>query len=257
MRKETGDAHISQTAEFIDYTDGEQVFEAYVSIPNGITRKSATVLLAHEWSGLNEGMRSVANRIAGIGYVCFAMDVYGKGVRGDQAGDNSHLMMPLIRNRPLLRQRLLAGLRAAVQHPSVDPSRIAALGYCFGGLCALDLARAVPPELRSVVTFHAALSPSGIHPQKPIKARILMYTVGKIVSRLPMMCWRSPGNSPRLKLIGNFIATAMPCMRSLLRGSICPTEALRTTRMPAAARGMPCAPSSPKRLNDNPPDWPV
>lgn len=174
MRNEAGDAHISLRTELIDYTDGEEVFEAYVSIPNGIAGRSATVLLAHEWSGLNEGMRRVANRIAEIGYVCFAMDVYGKGIRGDQAGDNSHLMMPLIRDRRLLRQRLLAGLRAATQHPSVDPSRIAALGYCFGGLCALDLARAVPPELRSVVTFHAALSPPGIHPQKPMKASILV-----------------------------------------------------------------------------------
>jgi dienelactone hydrolase len=148
MRNEAGDAHISLRTELIDYTDGEEVFEAYVSIPNGIAGRSATVLLAHEWSGLNEGMRRVANRIAEIGYVCFAMDVYGKGIRGDQAGDNSHLMMPLIRDRRLLRQRLLAGLRAATHillstHPESPHSDIvlaASVPLTLGALFLLSLA---------------------------------------------------------------------------------------------------------------------
>jgi hypothetical protein len=96
-----------------------------------------------------------------------------------------------------------------------------------GGLCAHDLARAVPPELRSVVTFHAALSPPEIHRQKPIKASILM-----------LHGWKD--------------RFAPPCMRSRLKGLICPTGALRTTQMPAAGRGMPCAPSSPKHLRIEP-----
>jgi hypothetical protein len=140
---------------------------------------------------------------------------------------------------------------------SLQSSRIVALGYCFGGLCALDLARAVPPELRSVVTFHAALPPSGVHPENQLRPVFSCSTAGKTVSRLLMMSRQSPGNSPRLNLIGSFIATAMPCMHARLKESICPIGASPTTRRPAAARGMPCAPSSPKRLTDSPADWPV
>ncbi|MGK9789050.1 dienelactone hydrolase family protein, partial [Salmonella enterica subsp. enterica] len=84
----------------------------------------------HEWSGLSEPIKRNADRLAALGYVCFAADVYGKGVRGDPMGDNSHLMNPMLADRALLRQRLLAGFDAAMALPGVDPARIAAVGYC-------------------------------------------------------------------------------------------------------------------------------
>jgi dienelactone hydrolase len=158
----------------LDYTDGDTVFEAYVAVPPGPPGRRPTVLLAHDWSGLNEGMRAVAGRVAALGYACFALDAYGKGVRGDQAGDNAHLMAPLMADRALLRRRLLAALAAALRHPAVDPGRVAAMGYCFGGLCALDLARAAPPELRAAVSLHGDLRPPRLGPQPPIAASVLL-----------------------------------------------------------------------------------
>jgi dienelactone hydrolase len=160
--------------ELVEYTDGVTVLEGYVARPADMTQDAPCVLLAHEWSGLNDAMRRTADRIAALGFVCFAMDVYGKGVRGDETGDNSHLMDPLMADRGLLRRRLLAGLSAAVQLPSVDSSRIAAVGYCFGGLCALDLARAAPPELRAAISFHGVLQPPRIEPRGRISASILL-----------------------------------------------------------------------------------
>lgn len=155
-----------------EYTDGDLVFAAYVS---GIQSKpTPTVLLCHEWSGLNQGMRRIADRVATLGYVCFALDVYGKGVRGEETADNSHLMGPLMENRQILRDRLLAGWSAARSHPAADPQRVVAMGYCFGGLCALDLARAAPPDLRAAISIHGVLTPPNIHPQRPITAGILI-----------------------------------------------------------------------------------
>ncbi|MFJ4292802.1 dienelactone hydrolase family protein [Cupriavidus sp. NPDC089707] len=160
--------------KFVEYTDGRTVFEGYLATQTSLAPFAPCVVLAHEWSGLNEAMLRCADRIASLGYVCFATDVYGKGIRGDQLGDNSCLMNPLLSDRALLRQRLLAGLDAARALPGVDASRMAVVGYCFGGLCALDLARAAPPHLLAAVSVHGVLQPPRIGEQAAITASILL-----------------------------------------------------------------------------------
>ncbi|SOY64380.1 putative Carboxymethylenebutenolidase; Dienelactone hydrolase family [Cupriavidus taiwanensis] len=159
----------------ITYTDGTTVFEGYVASPAGMTAsRTPCVLLAHEWSGLNAAMRRCADRFAALGYLCFAADVYGKGVRGDERGDNARLMNPLLADRRLLRRRLLAGFEAAQRLPGVNPRQMAAVGYCFGGLCALDLARAAAPGLVAAASFHGVLQPPRIGPQRRIDASVLL-----------------------------------------------------------------------------------
>lgn len=158
-----------------EYSDGERLFEGYVAEPDaGSSGPRPCVLVLHDWSGVNSSMREVAARIAALGYVAFAADVYGKGVRGGETDDNSGLMNPLVADRALLRQRLLAGFDAARHHPRVDEARMAAVGYCFGGLCALDLARAVPSGLRGVVSVHGVLVAPALGPQADIAASILL-----------------------------------------------------------------------------------
>ena len=170
-----GSAPPSLTTEFLDYEAGDgTVLEAYVARPAGQEGPRSCVLLGHDWSGPNASIRAIADRIAGLGHVAFVLDVYGKGVRGDELGDNSALMAPLLADRGLLRRRLLAGHAAASRHPAVDPGRIAVIGYCFGGLCALDLARAAPPRLRGAVSIHGVLTPPALGPQAPITAGILL-----------------------------------------------------------------------------------
>lgn len=156
------------------YTDGETRFEGYVVHPAKDTTTRPCIVLAHDWSGLTDPTRRLAERYAGLGYVCFALDVYGLGVRGDPVGDNTHLMEPLMRDRALLRRRLLAGYEAARQAPGVDAGRMAAIGYCFGGLCALDLARAAPPDLRAAVSFHGGLQAPDPAERPKIGASILL-----------------------------------------------------------------------------------
>jgi dienelactone hydrolase len=157
--------------ERCEYTDGETVFEGALSVGPGADRRPC-VLVAHAWDGRNDRFDAVADSFARDGFVGFAIDVYG--VRGSPSGDNSHLMNPLLANRALLRARLLAAYAAARAHPRVDPERIAILGYCFGGLCALDLARSTPTGLKGAISVHGPLDPPAIGTGAQIEASVLV-----------------------------------------------------------------------------------
>ncbi len=157
-----------------DYRDGETLLEGYVSLPSGGPGPRPCVLIGHAWAGLTSAMKQTADDVAALGYVAFAMDVYGKGIRGPEDADNSQLMGPLVADRALLRGRLLAGLAAAATLPEVDATRMVGLGYCFGGLCVLDLARAAPDGLRGVISVHGVLTPPELGPQGSIGASVLI-----------------------------------------------------------------------------------
>src|SRR5207249_440906 len=128
--------------------------------------------IAHQWAGIIDHERSKAEELAHQGYVGFAIDTYGQGQRGDPTGDNSHLMGPFLADRAKLRQRLMSAVTTAKKHPNVDASRIAVIGYCFGGLCALDVARSGTSEVRGVVSLHGIFAPPNLGAQPPIKAKI-------------------------------------------------------------------------------------
>lgn len=147
--------------------------ELYVSAPEGGGRKPA-VLVAHNWAGQGEPERHTADRLAALGYVGIAIDVYGKGVRGGPGEDNSALMAPYMADRALLRDRLLAAVDCAAGLPEVDANRIGFAGYCFGGLCALDLARCGTDTVKGVVSLHGIFAPPKIGPQGKIAASVLI-----------------------------------------------------------------------------------
>jgi dienelactone hydrolase len=160
--------------ERVEYWDGEVLCEGHVAVDPLSHARRPVVLIAHAWDGPNEQVLAKASDLARLGYLGFALDVYGKGIRGGASDDNTELMAPYIGDRALLRRRLLAALTAAKRHPLADRSRIAIIGYCFGGLCALDLARAAPPELQAAVSVHGSLNaPESSHTQQ-ITAKILV-----------------------------------------------------------------------------------
>lgn len=158
----------------LEYHDGGTICEGYVAYDASNGGKRPCVLIAHAWDGPNDDICAKALELAGMGYLGFALDVYGKGVRGGVHDDNSHLMAPFMNDRALLHRRLNAAFTAARRHPLTDPERMAVIGYCFGGLCALDLARSAPPGLRAAVSFHGVLQPPRPGPQASITARILI-----------------------------------------------------------------------------------
>ena len=162
--------------ETVIYKSPRRTYEGYLARPNPPQEQDILpmVVLAHDWSGLNAGIRNIADRVAGLGYICFALDVYGQGIRGDEHGDNRHLMEPLLADREELKSRLLDGVAYGLDLPGVDPKRWAAVGYCFGGLCALDLARSSPVGLRASVSVHGAFSPPPNATRQPITTSILL-----------------------------------------------------------------------------------
>lgn len=157
--------------ETFDYKDGATTCEGYVAGAGGA--KKPCVLIAHQWAGVSDHERGKAEALAQLGYVGFALDVYGKGVRGEAMADNSALMMPFLNDRAKLRARLLAAVASAKAHPSVDASRMAVMGFCFGGLCALDVARSGTGDVRGAVSVHGIFAPTGL-PAAPIKAKVLV-----------------------------------------------------------------------------------
>jgi dienelactone hydrolase len=161
------------TTANIEYPAGEVVCEGFLAHAGSPSRRPC-VAIVHAWDGINDVIRAKAQELARLGYVGLALDVYGKGVRGGVLDDNSHLMMPFLRDRGLLRERLLAGIDAARAHERIDPERILVMGYCFGGLCALDVARSGAPGVRGAISIHGVLKRPEAFPVTPIQAKVLV-----------------------------------------------------------------------------------
>lgn len=158
--------------ETIDYQDGHTTLEGFVAYSESSIPKPA-VLIAHDWSGRRAFACQAAERVAAMGYIGFALDMYGKGIvgaDGDVVG-NSALMTPLAADRALLRQRINAALHTVRELPIVDATKIAAMGYCFGGMCALELARS-GADVRGVVSIHGIFAPGNVA-NKKITAKVL------------------------------------------------------------------------------------
>lgn len=156
----------------INYVDGDTVLEAFFAFDDAIQGQRPLVLVSHAWAGRSEFTTEKARYLAKLGYVGFALDMYGKGKLGQTDEECSALMRPFVENRALLQQRILAALKTAKLLPWVDDKKIAAMGFCFGGLCVLDLARTCP-DVKGVVSFHGLLhAPSNLE-NYTISAKIL------------------------------------------------------------------------------------
>jgi len=156
----------------ISYRDGDTTCEGLLCYDASRAGPLPAVILSHAWGGRDEFVARKAKRLAWHGYAAFCLDMYGGGKQGKTVEENQALMGPFMANRAMLASRITAALNTVRGLPQVDGKRIAAMGFCFGGLCVLDLARS-GADLRGVVSFHGLLKPSGL-PQKPIKAKVLV-----------------------------------------------------------------------------------
>lgn len=127
-----------------------------MALDQSITTRRPAVLVAHAWRGQDDFARKKCDALADLGYVGFALDYYGNGTVAATTEEAESLMMPLFLDRKLLQTRLQAGFDAIKDHPMVDADRIAIIGYCFGGLAAIELYRS-GAKLRAAVSFHAVL----------------------------------------------------------------------------------------------------
>lgn len=155
----------------IEYNEGGTRLKGVVTTPE-TKAKAPGVLIAHDWSGLNEFAEQMASRLAEQGYVGFAIDMYGEGRLGTTVEEKSKLMAPVKDDRALLMRRVNAGFEAMLAQPEVDGKRTGAIGFCFGGLVVLDLARS-GADVGGVVSFHGFLDAPDKSLCKPIKAQVL------------------------------------------------------------------------------------
>ena len=163
---------MSIVSNTVVYLDGDVVLEAFFAFDDALSGRRPAVLINHTWVGRDDFVAEKATKLATLGYVGFAVDMYGKGVLGTGPEQNMKLMQPFMADRAMLQQRMKAALAAVKLMPWVDDNKIAAIGFCFGGLCSLDLAR-TGADIKGVVSFHGLLIPPGNTQSNVIKAKVL------------------------------------------------------------------------------------
>jgi dienelactone hydrolase len=158
----------------VQYRSGDTVLKGYLAYDDSIQGRRPGILVVHEWWGHNAYARKRAQMLAELGYTALAVDMYGEGKQADHPGDAGKFAGEVKKNLPLAKARFLAAMELLQQHPTVDPTRIAAIGYCFGGGIVLEMARA-GIDLDGVVSFHGSLGTANPAVPGVVKAKVLVF----------------------------------------------------------------------------------
>ncbi|HLI20445.1 MAG TPA: dienelactone hydrolase family protein [Stellaceae bacterium] len=157
----------------VDYKQGDTTLEGWLVYDDAMQGKRPGVVVFPAWNGPSNDEKMRAEMLAKLGYVAFVADVYGKGIRPQTPKDAGAESGKYMQNRPLLRDRAIAAYDQLRKSPMVDASKIAAIGYCFGGAGALDLARSGAAVV-DTVTFHGDLVSPTPQDDNNIKGRVLV-----------------------------------------------------------------------------------
>ncbi|WP_417567175.1 dienelactone hydrolase family protein [Marinobacter sp.] len=161
----------------VEYKIGDTAFTGYMAWDDEFEQKRPGILVVHEWWGHNEFARDQAEKLAAAGYTAFALDMYGSGKQADHPDTAQKFMQEATKDMDQVKARFMKAMEILKSHESVDSSRMAAQGYCFGGAVVLNMAR-MGVDLDGVVSFHGALgSPITAEPGM-VKARVQVYTGG-------------------------------------------------------------------------------
>ncbi|MFZ1864346.1 MAG: dienelactone hydrolase family protein [Polyangiales bacterium] len=157
----------------VTYRAGDTTLKGYIAWDANHEGRRPGVVVVHEWWGHNDYVRRRARMLAEQGYTALALDMYGDGKQADHPKDAQSFMMESISNPEIAKARFMAAYDLLKKHETVDPSKIAAIGYCFGGAVVLQMAR-FGTDLKGVASFHGNLSTDS--PAKPgvVKAKVLV-----------------------------------------------------------------------------------
>ncbi len=158
--------------EKIEYRQGDTVLEGYLAYDASLKGPRPGVLVVHQWKGLTDYEMKRAEMLAKLGYIAFAVDIYGKGVRPTSSQEAGAEAGKYKSNRALLRARVQAGLVVLQKQELTDPKRVAAIGYCFGGTTVIELARS-GADIAGVVSFHGGLDSPHPEDGKNIRCKVL------------------------------------------------------------------------------------
>ncbi len=159
----------------VAYRSGDTLLKGYLAQDSSVKGKRPAVLVVHEWWGLNDYARRRARMLARMGYVALAVDMYGNGTTAANPRDAGRLAAEVTKHRGVETARFGAALEFIRKQPSVDPTRIAAIGYCFGGGVVLQMARE-GADLKGVVSFHGDLATDSPAQPGKVKARVLVFS---------------------------------------------------------------------------------
>jgi dienelactone hydrolase len=166
-----GLAPAAVVTKVVDYDYNGTKLKGFLAYDDAVKEKRPGVLVVHEWWGLNDYAKDRCKKLAELGYVAFAVDMYGDGKSVEHPDDARKMATAVRENVQTWRGRAEAGLKQLTSQPNVDPTKIAAIGYCFGGSTCLQLAYS-GADLKAVATFHAALPTPTADEAKAIKPKI-------------------------------------------------------------------------------------
>lgn len=157
----------------IEYEHDGTLLEGFFAYDDASKGPRPGILISHAWGGRGEFECDKARILAGMGYAAFALDLFGKGVLGSGPEENSKLIEPFLKDRAMLQSRMTRSLEAMCEQSAVDGNKVVAIGFCFGGLCVLDLAR-IGTDIRGVVSFHGLFAQPGNTGGTKIRAKVLV-----------------------------------------------------------------------------------
>ncbi len=161
------------TEKIVDYSDAGTACKGFLAWDDARPGPLPAVLISHAWGGRQSVFDQKARDLARLGYAAFALDMFGDARTGTTVEECSALITPFVSDRALLSRRINAALTAASALPQIDARRVAAMGFCFGGMCVLDLARS-GARVRGVVSIHGLLKPpTGVKPAA-ISSKVLV-----------------------------------------------------------------------------------
>lgn len=156
----------------VSYEADSTVMEGYISQNNALEGKRPGVLVVHEWWGHNEFARDKADQLATLGYVAFAVDMYGEGAQAEHPEEAMEFSSQVMQNFDIAKKRFMAALEVLKANENVDPEKISAIGFCFGGSLALSMANA-GVDLDAVAVFHSGLN-LPVMPSDELSAKLLI-----------------------------------------------------------------------------------